>query len=187
MSTTTHRSISEMQTRLPLRLARWAPQFAAAELCYGVDPLLLAAICDRESLGGEALSPKGPAGYGDQSHGRGLMQIDDRAHPNFTMSIFDDGVTLWGDPAFNVLYAARLLSRNIQLLNGDVPAAVAAYNAGYIRVKRTLTALEPDADVVAKLKAINALTTGGDYVDDVFRRRSGFLPIAPPALKSPPA
>lgn len=172
-------TLPELLSRLPLRLGRWAPQFLAAQLCYGVDALLLAAICDRESLGGEALTPKGPTGTGDGGHGRGLMQVDSRAHPVFVGAVFDDGVSLWKDPSFNILYAARLFARNLLLLDGDESAAIAAYNCGAQKARRVLASLEPGTDTSGRIAALNAVTAGGDYVSDVQRRRTNYLPYTP--------
>ncbi len=166
---TTHLQLTHA---LPPRLARWAPQLLAAELCYGVDPWWLAAILDRESLGGEALDPKGPAGFGDKGHGRGLGQIDDRAHPSFVGARFDDQLALWTDPTFNILYAARLLAKNLGALKWDYPAACAAYNAGLSKVKLTLAGLVDDTK---RLEALDSITTG-KYVADVIRRRATYLP-----------
>jgi hypothetical protein len=78
----TTQSVEQLQ-RLPLRLAQWAVEIHFAAALYRLDPLVLAAIVERESRGGEALSPPGPAGVGDGGHGRGLMQIDDRWHGLF--------------------------------------------------------------------------------------------------------
>jgi soluble lytic murein transglycosylase-like protein len=171
--------LSQIQAALPLRLSRWASQLFSAELCFGVDPFLLAAIVDRESLGGEALTPKGPTGTGDGGHGRGLAQIDDRSHIGFTTATFADGGSLWQDPAFNLLYAARLLRNNIVAFNGNTRAAVAAYNCGNRKVARTLMSLEPTTTEAERNKAIDALTTGGDYASDVLRRRERFFTGSP--------
>lgn len=58
---------------LPARLAPYATLFACAGAHHGVEPLLIAAVMDRESEGGEApgYHPKGPAGTGDWTARRG--------------------------------------------------------------------------------------------------------------------
>lgn len=155
---------------LPDRLARWAPQLVAAELCYGVDPLLLAAIVDRESLGGDALKPKGPTGVGDSGHGRGLGQIDDRSHPSFLAATFDGGPPLWQDAAFNLLYAAKLLRKNLDRF-GDEAAAIAAYNCGPGNVRAALARLPVGASAAERLAAVDKRTANGNYASDVLRRR----------------
>lgn len=158
---------------LPQRLARWASHLLAAELCYQTDPLLLAAIMDRESHGGDALAPKGPGGTGDFGHGRGLMQIDDRSHHSFVNSIFDDGTPLWRDPALNIMYAAKLLARNLAASRVE-ECAIAGYNCGLGRARAVYLALPKSADTKARLKAMDNITTGGDYVSHVLGKRSEF-------------
>lgn len=157
---------------LPPRLAKWAPQFAAAELCYGVPAGLMAAIVDRESLGGEALKPPGSGGTGDKGRGHGLAQIDIGYHKSFLVARFDSGNYLWADPTFNVLYGARLLSKNYQR-TGSWPMAVAAYNAGLTRVREAVVGVDM-SDRAALVRAVDSVTTGKDYVTDVFRRMADF-------------
>jgi soluble lytic murein transglycosylase-like protein len=161
---------------LPARLARWAREIGAAALATGVDPFLLAAIMDRESLGGEYLKPRGPAGVGDGGHGRGLMQVDDRYHASFVAALYGRSTLyLWQDPAFACLYGARLLEENMARFGGDELAAVAAYNASSTRVSATRANLPPGASEAQRLAAMDSLTTDGDYVSDVLARRAGFL------------
>jgi soluble lytic murein transglycosylase-like protein len=161
---------------LPARLARWARELAAASLVTGVDPYVLAAVMDRESLGGEALRPRGVAGFGDGGHGRGLMQVDDRYHASFVGAVFGrSSGYLWQDPAFACLYGARLLEENLEAFGGDLLPAIAAYNASAKRVRAALDSLPPDASEVARLAAVDAVTTGHNYVSDVLARRRHFL------------
>lgn len=175
--------LGELQNRLPPRLARWAPQLAAAEALTGVDALDLAAIMDRESRGGEALEPKGPAGTGDGGHGLGLMQIDDRAHARFTEGLCPDGKTpLWADPSFAVLFAARLVREDLVHLDGHRDAAICAYNAGPDRARVALADCRASAQAQGRTAtpdeeraALDLVTTGHDYVSDVARRRAGFV------------
>ncbi len=150
-------------SRLPPRLARWAPELYAASIAYdSIDPVLLAAIMDRESRGGEALTPPGPSGTGDCGHGRGLMQIDDRYHSAFVST------GLWAEPPFSILYAARLLELNQRALGGSIELAVAAYNCGAARVR---TATAGIVETAARLAAADRCTTGGNYASDVLKRR----------------
>ena len=51
--------------RLPRRLHRWWNLAIMAEHQHGVHHLLILAVLDKETLGGEALRPKGPTGSGD--------------------------------------------------------------------------------------------------------------------------
>jgi soluble lytic murein transglycosylase-like protein len=144
----------------PNRLERWRPEVESAAAHTGLAPELIAAIMDRESLGGMALIPKGPAGTGDHGHGRGLMQVDDRAFPDFCAES-----SQWSSPETNIAFGARVLRRNLQAFSGDVPCAIAAYNAGIRRVQRLL-AMSPQPSV----EQLDELTTGRDYVSDVLDR-----------------
>lgn len=157
---------------LPPRLAKWLPQFEAAERCYGVPVAILAAVCDRETRGGEACTPKGPAGTGDGGHGRGLMQIDDRFHHRFVVARFDDGAEIWTDPAFNILYGARLLAR-VYGVTGRWAVALCAYNSGASRAIRILKSLQEPTDEEL-WAALDKVTTGGNYVSDCLGKAARF-------------
>jgi transglycosylase-like protein with SLT domain len=168
-----------LHSTMPQRVARWLPHARAAELVYGVDAHLLLAIVDRESNGGEALHPRGPGGTGDGGHGHGLGQIDDRYHSTFLAAKGPDGALLWTDPAFNLLYAAKLLALNIHMFDGSgvnpqLPA-IAAYNVLAKRVREVVRALpRPVTDEVV-VAALDALTTGHNYVSDVLVRRKSYV------------
>jgi soluble lytic murein transglycosylase-like protein len=165
---------TELTARLPPRLAKWAPQFLAAQLCYGVDAALMAAVVDRESLGGDALTPKGnPGGVGDHGNGRGLAQIDARYHHRFIVASFDTGEALWTDPTFNILYGARLLRRCYDA-TGSWPVAIAAYNAGLTSASRAAKTCQVENSQEALVEAVDRCTTGGNYVSDVYRRCASF-------------
>jgi soluble lytic murein transglycosylase-like protein len=163
---------------LPPRLARWASQFKAAAACFDIDVAIFAAIIDRESLGGDALQPKGPGGVGDKGNGRGLGQIDARYHGSFIQACGPDGIALWRDPTFNLMYAAKLLRMNLGVSGGSYPAAIAAYNASLQSVLRVLRSTPPGAD---KTKALDELTTGKNYVSDVLARAERFRAPTPAA------
>jgi soluble lytic murein transglycosylase-like protein len=159
----TTQSVEQLQ-RLPPRLARWALEIHCAAALYRLDPLALAAIVERESRGGEALSPPGPAGVGDGGHGRGLMQIDDRWHGLFVST------GLWTEPAFALLYGARLLRQGLDAFKGDYPAAIGSYNAGISRVQLALASLPPTASAGQRIAAIDRVTTQA-YVAGVLKLR----------------
>lgn len=168
-----------LTARLPERLRPWARCFLAMELIYGMDAFLLAAIVDRESLGGTSkhLTVKGPAGKGDFGNGHGLAQIDGRHHRSFIEAKFDDARPLWTIPAFNILYAAELFARNLKLLGGDLQAAVASYNCGVGGARKALAKLN-DAELMSPWRrqvALDGATTGNDYVTDVLHRRENFV------------
>lgn len=166
---------AEMAKRLPPRLARWSNQLLAAEMCYGIDPFLLAAIMDRETNGGTApqLSEPGPKGTGDHGFGHGLFQIDKRSHKRFIDACFYDNTPVWADPAFNTLYATRLLRSNLIQLGGDALAAVAAFNCGVGRIRGLARSLVGKSEA-ERISAYDPFTTGRDYVSDVTRRRATF-------------
>lgn len=161
-------TVDQLRAKLPSRLARWAAELWHAAELYHVSAVVLAAIMDRESLGGDALVPRGPTGSGDFGHGRGLMQIDDRAHPAFVAT------GLWQEPAFAVLYGARLLRQNLDAFQGDYPAAIGAYNAGAKRVRFALAALPPGAPQDKRIAAIDMVTTRC-YVSGVLAIRDQLL------------
>ncbi len=135
-------------------------------------PEVMAGIIMRESEGGlsRLLDSPGPAGRGDRDkdgrrlHGHGLCQIDDRSFPEFCAS------PDWSDPVKNIemgawiLYRKRafLASRTLgrQFTDYDLEkAAIAAYNAGELRVLR---AVEHGYDV-------DSVTAHGDYASKVLR------------------
>lgn len=165
-----------MELALPIRLVRWRLQFeSAAQLC-AVDAATLAAICDRESRGGDALSPRGPGGTGDGGRGHGLMQVDSRYHPTFIAAVGPDGAHLWKQPNWNILYGATLLRMNLDRLEQYYPAAIAAYNASLARVRRALDSVAMLApEDPWRIKALDSVTTGGNYVSNVLASRAAFI------------
>ena len=119
-----------------------------------IPALILLAIMWRESAFGAALTPAGPTGTGDQGHGRGLMQIDDRSHADLLAS--ND----WKDAEVNIRLGTQILAdcfayfRAKRYVEGVLQsAAIAAYNAGCGRVHAAVCAGHcPDE-----------MTTGRDY------------------------
>jgi soluble lytic murein transglycosylase-like protein len=97
--TVAHRAA--FRATLPPAGQRYADDILAVAQAEGVSPFLIAAIMDRESRYGQALRPPGPAGTGDNGHGHGLMQIDDRSHAAF---IATGG---WKIPRQAITYATR--------------------------------------------------------------------------------
>ena len=162
-----------LESRLPARLLQWAPQFYMLRSCFGLDPLLMAAICDRESKGGLALDPVGAAGVGDGGHGKGLFQIDDRSHLQFTSARFDDLSPFWAQPTLNAAYAGRLFSVNLTHCGGDTLTAIAAYNCGLSKAIKTARGTHVYQD---KISALDAVTTN-NYVSGVLSIYKSFRPI----------
>ena len=174
---------------MPERILRWLPELQnAADKCK-VDLHILAAVLDRESLGGEALWPKGPTGTGDfgkpgtvhfrdrkkgeLGHGRGLMQIDDRAHIGWLELKDAQGTPLWQKPADNILKGATILAQGVAIL-GCVEGGIAAYNAGPFRAKSVVRSVGWDAPSDKLIAALDKITTGGDYVSAVLKRAANF-------------
>lgn len=170
---------------MPQRVAQWLPAARAAEMVTDVNALLLLAICDRESGGGEFLQPRGPIGKGDGGHGHGLMQIDGRYHSTFLIALGPSGKPLWQDAAFSFLFAAELIRWNrIQFDGFDVDPllpAIAAYNASYRRVRDALASVTRPATREDFIRALDAVTTGpksgapGNYVSDVLAKRASYV------------
>lgn len=163
---------------LPPQLARWASCFIGAEIITGIDAILLAAICERETDGGESkyLDVRGPGGRGDAGHGHGLMQIDDRFHASFISAIGPDGVPLWKKPEWNILYAAEILARNFLYFAGSEAPAVAAYNGSEKKIHDGLISagvLIPSSNE-ACFAVVDQFTTGKDYSQWVIAHRDQY-------------
>ncbi|MHB8140020.1 MAG: transglycosylase SLT domain-containing protein [Vulcanimicrobiaceae bacterium] len=164
----------------------YAPQIAASAARYSLDPALLAAVAAQETGG-----PGSNAGRnidGDNGHGRGLFQIDDRFHA-FAAS----GAAM--DPAANAEYAARMLRGLLDRYHGNIRAALQAYNAGDPRAVGTQTrwgdgALLGYADSVLRHERRIA-EDAGPVVGAARTTEAASpsrLPIpAPPPLPMPPA
>lgn len=162
---------------LPKRLRPWADFFEEAAKIFHLDPFLLAALCDRESLGGLALHPPGPEGTGDGGWGLGLLQIDRRSHRAFCAAKLADGRFAWQDARRNILHGAAIYASGLKALDGDEILAIAAYNAGVTRVKRVLASMPKPVTRAAILGRMDSITTGGEagpYVSDVLARRDRF-------------
>lgn len=134
---------------------------------FGLPPSVICGIGSRESAWGLALTPPGPGGTGDGGHGRGLLQVDDRWHPDFIAS------GKWADGRENLIYGGALLKSFMDYFvskGGWKPgiqtlqAAVAAYNAG---PRRVLEGVNAGQDV-------DFFTTGRNYSKDVLSRSGWF-------------
>lgn len=114
-------SVPAVARDLAARGVAFAPEIAGAAMRHGLDPRLLAAVAAQETGG-----PGSNAGrnvVGDEGHGRGLFQIDDRYHA-FARS------AAAMNPASNADYAAGMLSGLLRRYGGNVHQALSAYNAG---------------------------------------------------------
>ena len=155
----------------PFRLWRWRFEIQQAADFFGFEPGLVAAIIDRESLGGEALTPPTRLGRGDGNHGHGLMQIDDRAHPDFCSDI-----EKWGNAQLNIMKGTEILKWGFETCGHHIEGAVATYNSGWARVKDGIVKpwirelyqrKKPELPTIDEL---DVFTTGHDYVSDVMAR-----------------
>lgn len=171
-------NIVSIERRLCDRMKQWAPQLAAAEMCFRIDPFALAAIIDRESEGGEALTPAGPEGRSAQ--GFGLAQLHQDEHVSFLLAQFPDGKPLWADPSIHILYVARTFRRLVDSFatsdGPDLPAAIAAFDIGIRKVRGILSRRALiDASIDARIAALDEATSGENYVSDVLDRRADFI------------
>jgi hypothetical protein len=148
-----------------LRLTPYLGDFAEAALVEGEDTALLCAISLRETWAGWAPGyfPKGSAaGRGDDGHGFGLFQIDDRGPyghlPRECPEAAPDLQARW---ACAVLRDARSDLSEFKAHPLYEQAVLCAYNAGAPRVLRSLR-IGVDPDLV---------TTGRNYGTDVLARR----------------
>jgi transglycosylase-like protein with SLT domain len=139
----------------------YAPQIAAAAARRGLDPRLLAAVAAQETGG-----PGSNAGrnvVGDDGHGHGLFQIDDRSH---AFASTPQAM----DPASNADYAAGMLHELIGRY-GNVRQALSAYNAGSPTATGTRT-VWPDGKRLG-------------YADSVMRHYAELGGNAEPAAEPP--
>jgi soluble lytic murein transglycosylase-like protein len=114
-------SLDPIASRLASQGVAFAPEIAAAAERHGLDPDLLAAVAAQETGGPDANAGRNVVG--DGGHGRGVFQIDDRWHAFASTPAAMD-------PAKNAEYAAGMLSGLLQRYDGNVHAALSAYNAG---------------------------------------------------------
>jgi soluble lytic murein transglycosylase-like protein len=104
----------------------------AAEI-FDHPPEVIAGIILRESLGD-------PDAIGDNGHGHGLMQIDDRSFPEYCRQ------ENCMNPKANILFGADVLDRkrrylrrkSLAVLNDLERASIAAYNCGEGNVLKTV-------------------------------------------------
>jgi hypothetical protein len=133
---------------------------------HGFSIAVIAGIGSRESHWGLILNPPGPSGTGDFGHGRGLLQIDDRAFPQFI------GTGKWKDPRENILFGSQVLADNRAFMQRRTSlqgkellrAALAAYNSG---PGNALRALNDRGDV-------DFLTANRNYGKDTLSRAGWF-------------
>lgn len=126
------------------------PYFTEAANRYGLDEELLMGIASRETHMGRLLKNS----LGDRGFGFGIMQIDKRFYPEFTSRVRPN------DHRANIMKGAEIFAEELRRFDGNVQAALAAYNAGPGNVQAAIDrGLDPDTP-----------TTGGDYGKDVLDR-----------------
>jgi len=122
----------------------------------GIDPYLLLAIARQES----AFNPNAVSG----ANARGLLQLLPGTAKRFTNRDLDEALS---DPERNVAMGARYLNDLLRILNGQLPLALAAYNAGPVRVTDWLKRY-PIADPLLFIDLIPYRETR-NYVSSVLR------------------
>lgn len=102
--------------------------FAMASQSFDLPPGLLSALC-----------------YVESHHKRGSVNLDDGGTPSlgicqikastaYEMGYRGNVKTLVSEDTINAYYAAKYLSTQLELYDGDIRKAVSAYNAGRHRV-----------------------------------------------------
>lgn len=149
-----------------------------------VDPFIIVALGERESHWGALLDSNG---LGDNGHGHGIMQVDDRYFADWLAA------NAWQDPYTNITKGVQILQDKMRYLAGSgsgtvkigssvasrlgvaagetypdprpltgddlVHAAIAAYNGGEGAVTQAIAA--------GGMSAVDRVTTGGNYSADV--------------------
>jgi LysM repeat protein len=157
---------------------RLRPLFEWAGQQYGFSPALLAAIAVRESECGLGLDERG---LGDNGHGHGIMQVDDRSFGG----LFDARYPhLWTDPMWSIATGTAILDSKWQYLSKQTPlegreltwAAVAAYNCGEGNVGKVaaqLAGLSVDDDEFWRIA--DTYTANHNYARQVWRDTNEFV------------
>lgn len=155
--------------------AGWLPLFEAAERAHAIPLGVLAAVASRETNMKDII--------GDEGHGRGLMQIDDRSHGSWLKAhgAGDNGTPTVADA---IDYAGKLVADSIAygVAQGVADAdllkfGLSAYNAGG---GGALSGYKTNGDS-------DAHTTGKDYGRDVLKRwREMFPAQGDPAMPAQP-
>lgn len=96
------KTLTEQDKQCLLRIkSNFGLLFAQAGALYDIRPAILGGVCMRESKGGEILDKDG---LGDNGHGHGLFQIDDRSFKEFC-----DDPLRYKNPITNTLMACAIL------------------------------------------------------------------------------
>lgn len=138
----------------------WLPYYQEAAAFYGIPVEILLAKDSRETWLGSlpGLIANGWIGSDGVSKGISQINIEDwdfakRTDPNDVKSY--------------VAMGAQILKEELNRFNGNMKAALAAYNAGATRVRNALNAgRDPDS-----------VTTKGDYASDIIERSKAIKQI----------
>jgi len=152
---------------------RMADAIRSAAKAHSLDPSIVAGIISRETFALDEYCQPPPHGRdGDDGHGHGPMQVDDRSFPDWC-SDWDNGRLSVTDGILKGCEILRSKFDEVARLipglpsNQNIRAAVAAYNCGTVGVRR---ALSQGLDVDAR-------TTDANYSADVLERAKVFAPL----------
>jgi soluble lytic murein transglycosylase-like protein len=125
-----------LRTSARARVTTFDGHVRAAAQQYGVEPALVHAVIAAESsYNPTARSPKGALG---------LMQVMPDTGRRYGVALAD-----LADPATNIRTGTRYLSELLRLFSGNLPLAVASYNAGEQAVMRHGDQVPPYAETQA--------------------------------------
>ena len=131
----------------------WLQHYYEAAAFYGIPVEILLAKDSRESQLGSLPGLQANDWYGSDGISRGISQINDQQFP---FAKYTDP----NDVRAYVAKGAEILADELDRFDGNMKAALAAYNAGSPRVSTALaTGKDPDS-----------VTSGKDYGSDVIRR-----------------
>lgn len=138
-----------------VKAAGWLPYYEAAASKYGFTVPLMLGLTSRETNCKNII--------GDNGHGHGLGQIDDRSFPVWCHN------GLWKDPKEALRMSAAVLAEKKGRISASIQksdqlrVALAAYNCGEHNAVNAYFKGVPDRH-----------TTGGDYSKDVLARSEVF-------------
>lgn len=157
------------------RILKMQDAISKGALAHSLRPSVVAAIISRETAALDMYCLPPPIGkLGDEGHGHGPMQVDNRSFPDWCVDWASGRTEL--TPEDGILKGCEVLASkvgNVQKLIPGLPvtqllqAAIAAYNCGAGSVRAAL----------AKGQNIDARTTGQNYSADVLERAAYFASI----------
>jgi soluble lytic murein transglycosylase-like protein len=94
-----------------------------------------------------------------------MMQVNDHSFPWFNSL----------DPADCINEGAGILAANMRAFGNDEFLAVAAYNAGVVRIRHAVSKIPPGTPRTDIEHIIDSYTTGRNYATDCLARRDSYL------------